>query len=180
MYRILVIIGSDSDLPQCEKGLEILKKAVEREQVQVVGVFTGSIHRNTDEVLEWLHDAASVTPVIDCIITAAGWANHLTGTCDAYLRHTLKNNSIIVYGVAIEDPKNTDHTLAAMLSISEVPGTQVVYKDSGGAQFIGSKGFVAACALAIKNKEAVIKLSEPKPIQLRSLDSALEVIESKK
>ena len=180
MLRVLVIIGSDSDLLQCEQGLKLLNKAVVNGEVQVVGVFTGSIHRNTDEVLGWLREATVVVPAINCIITAAGWANHLTGTCDAYLRHTLKNNSIAVYGVAIEDAKNADHTLAACLSISEVPGTQVIFKDVGGKQFIGSKGFVAACALAISKKGTVIKLSETKLTQVRSLNNALEIIESKK
>lgn len=183
MYRIMVLIGSDSDLPQCQKGLEILKAEADKGVVEVVGVYTGSIHRNTDKVLEWLRDISFTEPKVDCLITAAGWANHLTGTCDAYLRYRCRNSSTVVYGVALEDSADEQHTLAAKLSISEVPGTKVIFRDNDGCRLVGPAGFAEACQMAcrsVKNNEVQkFVLSDPKPTQKRTIQEALDLIYGK-
>lgn len=171
--EVVVMVGSASDLPQCIEGLQLLKAARGSGQITmpVDGVTVMSIHRNTKEVLEHLtdlHDEGSC----DVLIVGAGWANHLTGTADAYLRNVLGDEQIVVIGVAFEDPKDPQHTKAAKLSISQVPGTQVVFRDEEG-QFVGKEGFRRACAYAIGGELPVIKLPKPRPVQLLTLDEAI-------
>ncbi|MFH1866621.1 MAG: AIR carboxylase family protein [Patescibacteria group bacterium] len=165
--RIAIIVGSDSDLSQCSPGLEYLKRAVEAGSIEVVDVITASIHRNTDKVLDLCR---RLSGLVDVVIVGAGWANHLTGTVDAYLRYTLKNDQLVVVGVAFADPDNTVHTEAAKLSISEVPGTWVVFNN-----YVGRYGFFEACMFAVSADLPVIKLKKPKLLKRRTLVKAIEV-----
>jgi phosphoribosylcarboxyaminoimidazole (NCAIR) mutase len=169
--RILVILGSDSDLPECRRGLEALEAAAEHEDIEVAGVLTMSVHRNTLPLfreLERLHQENAV----DLIITGAGWANHLTGMVDAYLRYTLGNDRIAVFGVGFEDKQNAKHTQAAELSMSEVPGTQVSFGDGMGS-YIGEDGFFRACRNAITGPLPTIKAATPRPLKRRTLEEAI-------
>ncbi len=75
-------------------------------------------------------------------------------------------------GVAFQDPNNAIHTQAAELSISEVPGTQVVFND-GWARFIGPDGFRRACQYAISGELPVITLPEPRPPVSLTLEQAI-------
>jgi len=167
--KIGIIIGSTSDLAQCAQGLKFLTEAVQRKAVEVMWVKAMSIHRNTDEVLRVLRilNALPVDIQPDALIIGAGWANHLTGTADAYLRYTLHNTKIVVVGVAFEDPREPKHTEAARLSITEVPGTQVVFND-----LVGPEGFEAACRFVVAGKLPTIILKEPKPPREFSLEEA--------
>jgi phosphoribosylcarboxyaminoimidazole (NCAIR) mutase len=169
--RILVIIGSDSDLPECRRGLEALKSAEERQEIEVPEVLTMSVHRNTLPLfseLERLHKQNAV----DTIITGAGWANHLTGMVDAYLRYTLGNDRIAVIGVGFQDKQNARHTQAAELSMTEVPGTQVSFGDSQGP-YIGEGGFLRACENAIAGQLPSIKAPSPRAAKRRTLEEAI-------
>jgi phosphoribosylcarboxyaminoimidazole (NCAIR) mutase len=171
--RIVIIIGSASDLKQCLPGLEFLKNHPE---VEVIGVYIRSIHRNTEATLSLLRRLSKGDMDIETAIVGAGWANHLTGTCDAYFRYELKDARIRVIGVAFEDLRDETgrHNLAAQLSISEVPGTKVTYKD-GECFFSGEDGFLLACQLAAQGDLPEIVLPKPKePADLR-LEEAIEM-----
>lgn len=172
--RIGIMIGSDSDLPQCYDGLKYLEKAEKRGRCEVVKAITNSIHRNTEEVLENLK---LYNNKVDIWIIGAGWANHLTGTCDAYLRYTLKNTQTVVFGVAFSDPENELHTITAEASIIMVPATQVVYD-----KYIGAEGFLRACVDAVEkfDKLPKIKIGAPKPVVKRTLKQAIEAAKPKK
>ncbi len=85
--KILVMIGSDSDLPQCAQGLRFLDEADVVGAAKVKAVITASIHRNMDEVREHLWNMDD----IDVLVTGAGMANQLTGADDAYLRYMVRN-----------------------------------------------------------------------------------------
>ncbi len=165
MRRIAIMIGSDSDLPQCRKGLEFLAQMAVEGKAEVVEVITASIHRNTEFVLEKLR---SLVGKIDVLVAAAGWANALTGIADAFFRNALGDNKIVVVGGAFEDPKDEIHTLTARLSISEVPGSQIVFNDSAG-----SKGFLEACRVAVEKELPKIKIPSPSPPVERTLEEAL-------
>lgn len=167
MRRIAIIIGSDSDLSQCVAGLEFLNQMVVEGKAVVVEIITASIHRNTEFVLKKLK---SLVGKIDVLIAGAGWANHLTGTVDAFLRYTIENDKIVVIGVAFADEKEPIHTTTAELSITQVPGTQVVFND-----FVGEKGFLKACQFAVEGELPEIKLKPPKPPKERTLAGALEI-----
>jgi phosphoribosylcarboxyaminoimidazole (NCAIR) mutase len=166
MRRIAIMIGSDSDLPQCKKGLVCLADAVRAGRAEVVEVITASIHRNTEYVLEKL---LSLVGKIDVLIAGAGWANHLTGTADAFLRYTLKDASIVVIGVAFVDKDSEMRTVTAELSITNVPGTQVVFEN-----FIGEEGFFKACFFSVEGELPAITLKDPKPPITRTLEEALK------
>ena len=168
MRRIAVMIRSRSDLPQCQNGWEYLKKQVSLGNVVVVEVIIASLHWNTDDVL---NICRRLPDLVDVVIVGAGWANHLTGTFDAYLRNTLKNDKLVVVGQAFADPQNPIHTQAARLSITEVPRTQVVFKN-----FDGPDGFLRACIYAVEGQLPSIKLPDsnnPKLVERFTLDEAI-------
>lgn len=166
MRKIAIMIGSDSDLPQCESGFEYLLEAERKGLVKIIKVITSSIHGNTQGVLNKLLDLYA-RDAIDAIIVGAGMANHLTGTADAYLRYGLGNNKIVVIGVAFLG-KDPAHTRAAQESIIYVPGTQVVFDE-----YVGATGFRRACEFAAEGELPKIILKEDKPIRERTLIEAL-------
>jgi phosphoribosylcarboxyaminoimidazole (NCAIR) mutase len=165
--KIGIMVGSDTDLPQCLDGLAYLKQAQDHEECEVVVVLTNSIHRNTEEVLENLR---RFSHLLDVWIIGAGWANHLTGTCDAFLRYTLKNTKTHVFGVAFEDRKNPDYTMAAILSITRVPGTKVIFNG-----YQGANGFLRVCQDAVKSTDLQkITINPAKLAVKRTLEQAIE------
>lgn len=170
MRRIGIMLGSDSDLKQCGPGLKLLKGAERDGKAEVVIVITNSIHRNTKNVLVNLE---IFTPKVDVWIIGAGMANHLTGTADAYLRYFLQDDRVPVIGVAFQG-KTDEETQAAILSIQQVPGTQVIFNGA----YVGENGFLSACRKAIEDDLPPIKVPNPKPMGLRNLDQAIEAAES--
>ena len=207
MRRIAVIVGSDSDLSQCFKGLEVLAAAEAAGQIEVTGVHTMSVHRNMKELFPYLRERHNLGN-LDVIIAAAGWAAHLPGMIDARLRYHHRNDKIVVIGVAMEDPRNNVHTLAAQLAISEVPGTQVVYSVPMTRRFfwfmsqrylknivlefmfrfpgpnpgdlVGSAGFIQACLFAVNGVLPTVSLPKPKPTAKRTLEEALTFVQAAK
>ena len=166
---IAVMVGSESDLKKCLKGLKYLKDMEDRHIIGNIEVGVYSIHRNTERVLAKVRSL--VRRKVDVLIVGAGMANHLTGTVDAYLRHTLKNSHVVVVGVAFEGI-NEAHNMAATLGISCVPGSQVVFEN-----FCGSEGFFRACKFAVIGNLPLIKIPESKPTATYSLAEAIEFVE---
>jgi phosphoribosylcarboxyaminoimidazole (NCAIR) mutase len=176
MRRIGIMIGSDSDLPQCLAGLQFLQEVETQNLAKVLLVITNSIHRNTEKVLQNLrkftrrYEIFGSTNVVDVWIIGAGWANHLTGTCDAYLRNEMKNDRVPVIGVAFESD-DPDKTLAAILSIEAVPGFQGIFDRN---RHVGSIGFFNACYDAVYANLPEIKLPLIKPTMSRKLGTAIQ------
>ena len=163
--RIAIMIGSLSDLPQCIKGLGYLRLLVSRGEVMVVEIIVNSIHRNTDDVI---FNLKRLEQRVDVLIVGAGWANHLTGMVDAILRYKMRNDHIVVVGVAFDDENDRAHTQAACLSITEVPGHQVRFRG-----YVGTDGFLGACEFAAKGELPKIKLPEAKRVEYFQLDEAI-------
>lgn len=167
--KIAIIIGSKSDLPQCASGLELLRQQVSQGAAEAT-IHIISVHRHTDRLL-WLLQSLNEAGDVDAIIAGAGKAAHLPGCVDAYLRHRLGDTQIKVIGVAFSGGGGVEgwiDTLTARLSITRVPGTQVLYAGSG------SHGFSRACRLAISELPA-IKLKVPPPCQDLSLERAIDL-----
>ena len=178
MRKIGVMIGSDSDLPQCIKGLELLENAVANAQIQFTYFDVNSIHRHTLLVLDTLKaydQQRDFKGGVDVLIIGAGMANHLTGCVDAFLRHTLRNHWIIIYGVAFENEYDSEGTKAAVLSITQVPSTNVIFRD-----YVGSEGFFRACNDAIYDDLQPIELPSSKPYFRWSLQKAISMAYKKK
>jgi phosphoribosylcarboxyaminoimidazole (NCAIR) mutase len=167
MRSIGIMIGSDSDLSQCYEGLNYLKEAEQRGIVEVVTIITNSIHRNTEETLK---NVLIYSAKVDVWIVGAGWANHLTGMVDSYLRYSMKNDRVRVIGVAF-DSGDEEKNLAAFLSIEHVPGIQA---DFDRQSCFGSNGFLFACRFAAEGVFLdKIVLKDPKPVVVRTLDQSL-------
>jgi phosphoribosylcarboxyaminoimidazole (NCAIR) mutase len=173
MRKIAIIVGSKSDLSQCQLGLKFLQEA----KVEVIGVYIRSQHRNTLPTQNLLKQL--VEEGVDVIIIGAGWANHLTGCCDAFLRYALRDKKIVVVGVAFRDVTNEKHTQAAILSITEVPGTQVLFKFRD-RDLVGIRGFLQACEIAATGELPEITLPTPKETMDLTLNEALEIATKEK
>jgi len=181
MRKIGIIIGSKSDLKQCKEGLEFLEQHSDKAMLLWVRII--SQHRNTLEIQKLLTSLSNIpisTSSVDALIIGAGWANHLTGCSDAFLRYTLRNLEISVIGVAFEDLSNRDHTQAATLSITEVPKTQVIHQNESGRKFIGPSGFLNACQFAATKELPEIEIPEPVSSLTLTLTQALKIAREEK
>lgn len=162
--RIATMFGSDSDLVQAVEAHEYLLEKAKKGKVELFGQWTNSIHRNPADVVAIL---PKLIGNIDSLIVGAGWANQLTGCVNAFLRNWYRNDHIIVFGVAIEDPNDPVHTQAAVLSITQLPGSEVVFHN-----YVGSEGCLSAARHAVMGIYPVITLKDQKPAIRRSIEEA--------
>ena len=133
MKKVAVIMGSDSDLPIVEKGINVLREYGIAHEVHVY-----SAHRTPAEVAELVKGAE--LRGIGVIIAAAGMAAHLagaiaanttlpvigipiscknTGGIDALWSTVQMPSGIPVATVAIDGAANAAHLAAQMLAISD-------------------------------------------------------------
>lgn len=167
--NLVVILGSENDLKQCEAGLMTLQAFERQNQNQIkLIVHIKNAHRHTS-ALQDLLTALSKKREPYVIIAAAGMAAILPGSVDSYLRYELKNTTIPVVGVALKG-KNEEENLAATLSITKVPKTQVIFAGEG------TDGFHQACVMFCE-RENYPEITLPKipPSQTMSVGEALEI-----
>ena len=150
--KIAVVMGSKSDYPKLEKGIELLEKFGVEVLVRVL-----SAHRTPNQLMNFLKEIENDT---DVIIGAAGKAAHLPGVIAS---HTL----IPVVGLPIKS--STMDGLDSLLSIVQMPqGIPVatVTIDSGvnaalmAAQIISIKYPVIKEKLKNYRKEMELKVLE--------------------
>ncbi|MFA5961261.1 MAG: hypothetical protein WC848_01090 [Parcubacteria group bacterium] len=165
--RIATMFGSDSDLEQAVEAHDFLLQLADDGRVRLFDEWTNSIHRNPLDVLIRL---PILIGQVDSIIVGAGWANQLTGCANAFLRNLFKDSHIVIFGVAIVDPKNLVHTQTAIRSITELPGSEVVFND-----YVGAEGCLRAAQDAASGIYPIITLKEQKPAVRRSMSEALEI-----
>jgi len=103
--KVLVLMGSDSDLPVIEEGLKFLKEAGVPFKVDI-----SSAHRNPDKTVRYAKNARSEG--IEVIIAVAGMAAHLPGVIAA---HT----TLPVIGVPTSN--GALNGIDALLSIVQMP-----------------------------------------------------------
>ena len=163
MRKIGIMIGSLSDLDQCLYGLSYLIKMIKKGLAEIRWVDASSQHRHTLMVQSILaqYSRMPADEKIDVLITGAGWANHLSGCADSFLRYTLQDSDIPVIGVAFDDLKDSNHTRAAILSSSEVPGNQMILENDKIRSLVGEEGFFWACQYAVKGKLPKVKAKTP-------------------
>lgn len=169
--RLAVIFGSKSDLGQCTLALQYLERSSLK--VEIIGVYVRSWYLNMEDCRQLLRELKAQD--IDVIIAGSSGTNHLAACCDAYLRNTLHDTKITVIGVALKNEKGERPSKKDLLSISEIPETQVIYYNLGRA-FIGGHGFLRACQLAMsKNYFPVIP---PKPVEAYDYDCEAAIVEA--
>lgn len=105
MKKVALIMGSDSDLPIVEKGIDILKKFNVPFEVHVF-----SAHRTPLETKEFTENARNNG--FGVIIAAAGKAAHLAGAIAA-------NTTLPVIGIPVKS--STLDGLDALLSTVQMP-----------------------------------------------------------
>jgi len=178
--RIAIVNASPNDLGQCYLGLQLLQSARASGEVEIIEpCWAASIHRATMFVLALIGSYHSMSEPPMVIITGAGWANHLSGVIDAWLRYFCRNDKIVVIGVAFGDyttesqEEAAAHNAAAISSMTEVPGTQLVYKDQDGV-FFSLGGYLRACRFAAYADLPTITLPKPRPEAPYVLDQMTE------
>ncbi|CEN77307.1 phosphoribosylaminoimidazole carboxylase catalytic subunit [[Clostridium] sordellii] len=102
--KVAIVMGSKSDYPKLEKGIELLEKFGVEVSVRVL-----SAHRTPNQLMNFLKE---IENDIDVIIGAAGKAAHLPGVIAS---HTL----IPVIGLPIKS--STMDGLDSLLSIVQMP-----------------------------------------------------------
>ena len=140
MKKVAVIMGSDSDLPIVEKGIEVLKNFGVPTEVHVY-----SAHRTPVECAEFTRAARDNG--FGVIIAAAGMAAHLAGAIAA-------NTTLPVIGIPRKGP-NFDG-MDALLSTVQMPsGIPVATVAVNGAK---NAALLACQILAVEDKELQEKL----------------------
>jgi phosphoribosylaminoimidazole carboxylase PurE protein len=126
--QIILLMGSDSDLPHLEAGLALLRESGVAFEVRVL-----SAHRTPEEVRELSLGARGAG--VKVLIAAAGAAAHLAGAVAA-------STTLPVIGVPI--PSSTLAGLDALLATVQMPGGVPV-----ATVGIGKAGGVNAVLLAL-------------------------------
>jgi len=152
MTKIGIILGSDSDLPYMEKGIQTLKELKIPFEIEV-----SSAHRTPHRTVELVKDFEKKG--IQVIIAAAGGAAHLPGVIAS---HTL----LPVLGVPITSALSG---LDSLYSIVQMPGGIPV-----AAFSIGSSGGInsvlfALEILALQDNEIKNKLEDHREKQKMSV-----------
>lgn len=142
--KVAFVMGSDSDLPVVEKGIEVVKQFGVDVEVRVI-----SAHR-TPHMAEQFASRAEENG-IDVIVAAAGKAAHLGGVIAAF-------TTLPVIGLPIQS--STMDGLDSLLSIVQMPaGIPVATVAINGAE---NAGLLAIQILAIKYEELKKALKEYK------------------
>jgi len=143
MKKVAILMGSDSDLPIVEKGINVLKEYGVPFEVHVY-----SAHRTPKETAEFVSSARERG--FGVIIAAAGMAAHLAGAVAA-------NTTLPVIGIPISC-KNTGGVDALWATVQMPSGIPVAT--------VAIDGAANASLLAVE----ILALSEP--VLARALDAA--------
>ena len=141
MKKVAVIMGSDSDLPIVEKGIEVLKKFDVPTEVHVY-----SAHRTPVECAEFTRAARDNG--FGVIIAAAGMAAHLAGAIAA-------NTTLPVVGIPCKSA-SLDGIDALLSTVMMPPGIPVATVGINGA---ANAALLCAEILAVSDDEIAERLA---------------------
>lgn len=139
--KIAYILGSDSDFPQVEKGISLLRRLQIPLQVEV-----SSAHRTPERTLQLVREFEAQG--VEVIIAAAGGAAHLPGVVAS---HTL----LPVLGVPMTSPLSGLDSLLAMVQMPAGVPVAVFGIGEGGAV---NAALFAAALLATSDPDLKEKL----------------------
>ena len=129
MKNVLVICGSETDLPQVKAVCADAKLTATKVTIHVM-----SCHRNPQDLTDFIIHGLEV---FDVVIGVGSKALALPGIIDAW-GHFLKKN-VRVAGVALGEP-GSRALLAAQLSIEELPGQPVIINEMTDHAYTGPAG----------------------------------------
>ena len=156
--KIAFVMGSDSDLPIVEKGIEVVQSFGVPVEVRVI-----SAHRTPDEAESFARNAEANG--IGVIVAAAGKAAHLGGVLAAYTTLPV---------VALPVKSNTLDGLDALLSMVQMPpGIPVATVAIDGAL---NAGLLALQILAVSDEAIRAKLKaykEEMAVKVRQKDEMI-------
>ncbi len=153
--HVVVISGSESDLPQMLHGLMLLTALPSAERHVI------SCHRNPDALARIAREMRDDAVVI----ASAGMAAQLPGVLKALLEKEGKGH-VPVIGHACQG-KDEAANMAARLSIEQLPGQPVVL-DRDSKAYFGEDGFTEACRAAMRYEFAPNMTFGAKPAQLHA------------
>lgn len=160
MKKVIIVMGSDSDLPVVEKAVDVLKEYGVPFDVRVL-----SAHRTPVEAAELAKNARANG--VGVILAAAGKAAHLAGAMAA-------NTTLPVIGIPVKS--STLDGLDALLSTVQMPaGIPVATVAIDGA---ANAALLAVEILAVSDGELAEKLTlsrEKAAETVRQKDAAIRV-----
>ena len=142
MKKVAIVMGSDSDLPILEKGIDTLKTFGVPTEVHVY-----SAHRTPKEAIDFAVNAESNG--FGVIIAAAGMAAHLAGVIAG-------NTTLPVIGIPCKSTvlDGMDALLSTVMMPSGIPVATVAINGATNAALLAIE------MLAIEDKELSAKLKE--------------------
>jgi len=150
--KVLILIGSDSDLPVVEEAVKVLKEMGVGAKLDI-----SSAHRNPEKTVEYARSARD--DGFEVIIAAAGLAAHLPGVLASHT--TLPVIGIPMSGGALGG-------MDAVLSILQMPkGVPVATVGIGNAR---NAAILASEILSIKYDAVRVRLEEMKAAMKREND----------
>ncbi len=159
MKKIGIIMGSDSDLPVCEKAIDVLKEFDVPFEVHVY-----SAHRTPEQAKDFSINARKND--FGAIIAAAGKAAHLAGAIAA-------NTTIPVIGIPVKS--STLDGLDALLSTVQMPtGIPVATVAIDGA---ANAALLAIQILSVSDEALAKKLNDKRKKDTENVLSKNEKIE---
>lgn len=161
MKKVAVIMGSDSDLPVVEKGIQVLKDYGIPFEVHVF-----SAHRTPAETSEFTKNAAANG--FGVIIAAAGMAAHLAGAIAA-------NTMLPVIGIPVSG-KVLDGMDALLSTAQMPPGIPVATVAVNGA---ANAAHLAAQILALSDAALAAKLQAARETGRQNVLQKNKLIENK-
>ena len=161
MKKIAIIMGSDSDLPICEKAIDVLKEFEVPFEVHVY-----SAHRTPQQSKDFSQKAREND--FGAIIAAAGKAAHLAGAIAA-------NTTLPVIGIPVKS--STLDGLDALLSTVQMPtGIPVATVAIDGA---ANAALLAIQILAVSDQSLAIKLDDKRKADTQKVLEKNRAIEEK-
>lgn len=161
MRKIAIIMGSDSDLPIVERGINVLREYGVPFEVHVY-----SAHRTPTEAAEFVKNAEKNG--FGVIIAAAGMAAHLAGAVAA-------NTVLPVIGIPISS-KNTGGVDALLSTVQMPSGIPVATVAIDGAT---NAALLAIEILALSEPSLAEKLKEAREAGARKVLAKNKEIEEK-
>ena len=162
--RVLIIMGSDSDLPVMEETARILDEFTVAYTMTVA-----SAHRTPARTMKLVRDAEKNG--VDVIIGAAGMAAHLPGVIAS---HTV----LPVIGVPLD--ASSLNGMDALLSIVQMPPGIPVATVSVGKSGAKNAAILAVQIIALKDPELTKKLLDHRQKMAKEIEEKARRIAKKK